>query len=309
MIKKRMLGLFWTHLKSRRLRCRPRPDRSRGLASFGAKRVVDTMVSRFAILEIVCFLLLIQLATMVATAQPQRPPAKQVTLRTEDGITLYADIYLSPKGKRAPLIMLFHQGDGDARGEYGPLAPRLSEQGYNVIATDLRSGGSLFGSTNRTVDLLRGREFSYCEAYEDLKATLRYIKKEGFRGKHLAWGSSYSAALVIRLGVEYSNDLAGILAFSPASGEPMEHCKPEPYISKLKIPALALRPVAEMERDSVREQFSLFQKFGHQTYVADRGAHGSSMLNPARVKGSVEENWKKVLDFIKQALAKEHHIS
>jgi alpha-beta hydrolase superfamily lysophospholipase len=261
------------------------------------------MTIRQAFLGAACLMILIHCGRLTL-AQSQKVNPKEVTFKTEDGVRLYADIYRSSDGKKAPLVLLFHQGGGDARGEYSPLVPRLLEQGFNVMAIDQRSGGNRFGKTNRTVAGLKGKEFSYCEAYKDLEATLRYVKQKGFTGKRLAWGSSYSATLVIRLGSDQPADLAGILAFSPAGGKPMEGCKADPYIPELKLPALILHPAAEMQVEFIRHQFSLFQKYGHQTYIAENGVHGSSMLSSSRVNGDVEEHWKRVLDFIKQTLAR-----
>lgn len=64
----------------------------------------------------------------------------------------------------------------------------------------------------------------------------------------------------------------------------------------------ALRPKSEMTRESSQNQFKLFQENNIQTYISDNGVHGSSMLNAARVDGSVEEHWKAVLDFIKKSV-------
>lgn len=235
-------------------------------------------------------------------AAQQKTIPQEVVLETEDGIKIYADIFRA-NDKKSPLVLLFHQGDGNARGEYGAIIPRLVEKGYNVIAADQRTGGNLFGSTNRTVEKLNGREYSYCDAYKDLETVLKYAKKTGFTGKRIAWGSSYSATLSLRLANEYPNDIAGVLAFSPAQGEPMKGCEPDTYIPKLKVPALALRPSSEMERETAKKQFQMFEKYGHQTYIAQNGVHGSSMLASSRVKGDVEENWIKVFEFINKVLA------
>ena len=216
---------------------------------------------------------------------------------TEDGVTVYGDLYLGPGGKAGPLILAFHQGGGDARGEYGPLAPRLLEQGYSVLAIDQRSGGDRFGSLNRTVDALEA-EASMCSAYPDLEAALRYAKAEGFTGRRVAWGSSYSATLVLRLATEHAEDIAGVLSFSPAGGGPMADCPPTPYISHVRQPVLMLRPAGEIEIESVQTQMAVFQENGHQTFVSDPGTHGSSMLNPERVEGDVEPTWDVVLRFL-----------
>ena len=45
-----------------------------------------------------------------------------------------------------------------------------------------------------------------------------------------------------------------------------------------------------------------FERFGVQTYVADPGVHGSSMLNAERVGASTEATWQVVLDFLAATL-------
>ena len=49
-------------------------------------------------------------------------------------------------------------------------------------------------------------------------------------------------------------------------------------------------------------QVELFQEHGHQTYVADPGVHGSSMLNETRVGSSTEATWTVVLNFLEANL-------
>ena len=74
------------------------------------------------------------------------------TVRTSDGVTVHGEIYMPEGASHAdPLILLFHQGGGDSRGEYGPLVPILLDHGYNLVAIDQRSGGDRFERVNRTV--------------------------------------------------------------------------------------------------------------------------------------------------------------
>lgn len=235
-------------------------------------------------------------ASLPATPAGQTP--QEVTFGASDGVVLYADLHLAEAGKAAPLLLLFHQGGGNARAEYGPMMPRLVGQGYSVLAVDQRSGGDALGGVNRTVAAMAEAEYSYCDAYLDLEAALGYADREGFAGPIIAWGSSYSASLAIRLGAEHEDDLAGVLAFSPASGGPMGACRPDPYLEGLSLPLLVLRPASEMEIESVQRQFALIERHGHRTYVAEYGTHGSSMLNPVRFEGSAEDNWRAVLAFL-----------
>ena len=241
--------------------------------------------------------LLLMTAAGAAAAKPY-----EVQFEAADGVRIYGDVYASAAGPAAPVILLFHQAGGDARGEYSGIASRLLGEGYNVIAIDQRSGGDRFGGVNRTVAGLDGAEFGYCDAYPDLDAALVYARDAGFSGRLAVWGSSYSAALVFQLGARNANLVDAILGFSPAAGPPLADCALRPFLDDLTVPALALRPQREYEIESVRRQIEEFNELGVLTYIADPGVHGSSMLNEERVQASTEATWKVVLDFLGQNL-------
>jgi len=224
---------------------------------------------------------------------------QEIQFQTSDAITVYGDVYrMADTPKSAPVILLFHQGGGDTRGEYSPLVVRLIEQGYNLVAIDQRRGGDRFDGKNRTLAGVGDTEYSYCDVYPDLEGALQFAREYGFSGKTAVWGSSYSAALVFKLGTEHPDEIDAVLAFSAASGEPMDGCRPEPYSERITQPVLALRPIREMEVPYVPGQMKLFQEHGHQIYVADPGVHGSSMLNETRVGASTEATWSVVLAFL-----------
>ncbi len=117
----------------------------------------------------------------------------------------------------------------------------------------------------------------------------------------MAWGSSYTAALVVQLAAKRGDQLAGILSFSPASGEPLEDCDPLDFSDNLGLPALFLRPASEMTDERTAKQLETLAEQGYQTFVADPGVHGSSMLNAERVEGDVEPTWEVVLGFLTDA--------
>ena len=232
-----------------------------------------------------------------AIAKPE-----QVSFEAADGVRVFGDIYRSAEGQSAPTILLFHQAGGDARGEYTNIAIRLMENGYNVLAIDQRSGGDQFGGVNRTMAGLERQDYGYCEAYPDLEAALGFARDEGFDGRLAIWGSSYSAALVFQLGARNGAEVDAVLGFSPASGAPLADCALLPYLEQLEMPVLALRPQREFEIESVQAQMKEFEAHGIQTYVADPGVHGSSMLNADRVGASTEAAWTVVLDFLAASL-------
>jgi pimeloyl-ACP methyl ester carboxylesterase len=221
-----------------------------------------------------------------------------VQLQTADDLIVYGDLYRLDEGARGTLL-LFHQAGANARAEYGPLIPRLLEAGYEILAIDQRAGGKRLGGANRTVKALKPeKEPGYCEAYPDLEAALDYALDLEDHGPIVVWGSSYSAGLVIRLAADHGDDLAGVLAFSPAAGEPMTGCDPSTFAPGVRIPVLALRPAREASIPHVEQQMKTFAQLGFETYVADPGVHGSSMLNAERVGGDVSSTWDVVLAFL-----------
>jgi len=232
------------------------------------------------------------------------PGAKPVSVRAEDGVVVYADLHLAGPDRGLPLVVLFHQARASAQAEYGVIVPKLLAAGYHVLAVDQRSGGTHFGGTNRTAAALGGAELGYCAAYPDLVAALRYAEAAGLRGKRAVLGSSYSAALVLRLAVEEADAVDAVIACSPASGPPMAGCEPGEWIPQVKQPCLVMRPANEMARDSVREQLAACKDAGLRTFVAEEGVHGASLLDPARC-ADAEASWRVVLDFLAEAFAPE----
>jgi len=224
--------------------------------------------------------------------------AEEVTFPASDGSIVYADTMMAPAAKNAPLLILFHQAGGDGRAEYSYSAKRFVEAGYSLLVVDQRSGGTRFGGTNRTV-AARGESTGYCKAYPDLEGAVSYAQKAGYAGPIFAAGSSYSAGLVIKLGAEHAGELAGVIAFSPAAGGPMKNCSPNGFASTTKTPTMVLRPATEMRNAGALAQFQQFTDAGHTMYIANRGVHGASMLDPARTNANTEATWAAVLKFLK----------
>lgn len=209
---------------------------------------------------------------------------------------LFVDRYDGPG--EAGVIALFHQGGGSARGEYGFLIAGLLDEGYDVMASDLHGGGDRFGFINRTLAATpEPADFSYCDAAEEMMAVLEAAARWKPEAELVGWGSSYSGALILHAASEGHVDR--VLAFSPASGEPMVGCDANSVADRLTVPALILRPENEAGIESVASQLDLFRGAGHQTWVASPGVHGSSMLNPFRVRDDVSSTRRRVMEFLR----------
>lgn len=245
-------------------------------------------------------LLIASLFVLVHPGLARLEAQETVTFPASDGETLHGVWYRTSAERSTAIIVAFHQAGANGIAEYGPIAPTLNEAGYDVLAVDQRSGGSRLGGVNRTAEAL-GQEVAYCDVMPDLEGALDFVRRQAGETPIVIWGSSYSAALVLRLAASNPAGLAGVLAFSPASGGPMAACRGEEVSDRIRVPVLALRPSGEMNLESSARQFTRFAEQGHETFVAQPGTHGSSMLVEDRVGASVEDTWSAVLDFLARA--------
>lgn len=169
---------------------------------------------------------------LMASAMPQGKEV--ITFPSADGVTITADLY-APHGKEAPLILLFHQANW-SRGEYLEIAPRLNQLGYNCLAVDLRSGGTINNVPNQTksaaLSKLKGTE--YHDALPDMIAAVEYADRHLAEGKLILWGSSYSSSLALKVGADMPDKVDAILAFSPgeyftSQGKPRDYITSSMY--------------------------------------------------------------------------------
>jgi len=223
-----------------------------------------------------------------------------ITFPSKDSLEITADLYISHPDS-APFIVLFHQA-GFSRGEYREIAPGLNSLGFNCMAIDQRSGDKVNGIINETFRraTAMGNGTTYLDALPDMLAAIEYAKKHYARGKLLLWGSSYSAALVLKIAGDYPRIADGILAFAP--GEYFIRLgKPGTFITKsarhITIPVFITSAKKEKER-----WFSIYQAIlsSQKRYFLPegKGIHGSRAL----WKSTPESNdyWQAVKEFLKQ---------
>jgi len=156
-------------------------------------------------------------AVLLALASPARADTKKVTFASQDGLTITADLYMAHKDLSAPFVVLFHQA-GWSRGEYREIAPRLNLLGFNCLAIDQRSGGKVNNVVNQTNMAAKKKRkgTTFVDAMQDMLAAVKYARKHYARGKLVVWGSSYSAALALKLAGDNASIIDGALAFAPA---------------------------------------------------------------------------------------------
>ncbi|MCG8423557.1 MAG: lysophospholipase [Proteobacteria bacterium] len=234
----------------------------------------------------------------LATAGPEAAP-RTITFSSEDGLAITADLYLS-HGPDAPFIVLFHQA-GWSRGEYREIAPRLSAMGFNCMAIDQRSGKGVGGVVNQTARRAKeaGTGTTYVDALPDMRAALRHARKHHARGKLIAWGSSYSSALVLVISGQHPELLDATLSFAP--GEYFARLgKSKTWIrsaaAKIRKPAFITS--ARNEQKKWRAIFAAIPDAAIKTAYIPKtsGQHGSRAL--WQKFSDSPGYWKAVKDFL-----------
>lgn len=223
---------------------------------------------------------------------------QEVSIRFAQDLVLHGDLYRTVSPADAPAVLLFHQGGGDARGEYRDIIPELTARGFHVLSADVRGGGTRFGGTSRAA--VTDSTFRYCHAIADVSAAIDLARTNGISGPLILWGSSYTATLAVQAAARRSGDVAAVLAFSPATGDPLRECEAEvylPWLQRAGLPVLIVRAAAETTPERM-QQNERFRRAGAQVFVAREGTHGSSTLVSSRVQGSVAPQRELVWQFL-----------
>jgi dienelactone hydrolase len=237
-------------------------------------------------------LLWLALALALAAGNARAAP---VQLAAADGVAVYGEYWPTVRAG-APLILAFHQA-GSSHAEYAPLAARLNRAGFSVLAIDQRSGGGEFGAKNKTVAAL-GRSAPYRAALADLEAALAWGREHAHGAPLLAWGSSYSAALVFVLAARHPGDVNGIVAFSP--GEYLAGKNTVRAAARtLRLPVFIDQASDADEIEQSRGILMALPGTDKTQFVGARtSVHGTATLRSDRNPAGAEEHWAAVLAFL-----------
>lgn len=230
----------------------------------------------------------------------ENPSVDDIVLETSDGGHATGSFYWAATEKPTATLLLLHQARGDGRGEYYPIVEEFTKAGFDLFLLDQRSGGDLFGGENRTASAYNQEEVGYCDAIPDVDAAIDWLAKR--KAPLFVAGSSYSAALAVRAADVHADKVAGFIAFSPASGEPMAGCDPSEHLAAAPR-GFVLRPSSEMKIERVATQLADFEEEGAQTLVVENGVHGASMMVDERTDHDMSVVRQAVIAFVKQRTA------
>lgn len=220
--------------------------------------------------------------------------AQKLTFPTAGDIEVTADFYGLPENTK--LILACHQA-GYSRGEYIEIAPKLLAKGFNVLAIDQRSGGSVNQIDNETAIAAYDAKLrtSFNNAFSDVEAALEFSTTALGYEKVYLMGSSYSSALSLVAGSKYPDKIYAVMAFSPSESVRVDDKRVIEHLENISIPIFIESPISETDR--WKEFTTVINKDLLTTYVdQEETKHGASCLWPTSV-GS-ERHWEQVLTFL-----------
>jgi pimeloyl-ACP methyl ester carboxylesterase len=168
------------------------------------------------------------------------------------------------------------------------------------MAIDQRSGNAVNDVENETAKraTAAGKGTNYSDAMPDLVAALAYAREHFAKGKVIAWGSSYSASLVLKIAGDHPELVDAALAFAP--GEYFDKLgKSDTWITesaaKIQVPVFITS--ARKEAGLWEGIFEAIPSKKKVSYIPDtEGNHGSRAL--WEQFDDSEGYWKAVTSFL-----------
>jgi dienelactone hydrolase len=238
-------------------------------------------------------------STSLAHAQKRLPPRRvEVSFPSEDGLLVTADVYPPMYGGGDIVYVLFHQA-GWSRGEYLGFAQRLQYQRKAAIAVDLRSGGKVHATVNKTHQraVRAKKQTRYIDAMQDMRAAMRFARKRFPKaGFFVVVGSSYSAALALVLAGQDPKFADTVIVFSPGEyfskfGKPKNWVKT--HATKIKVPVFIA--AARSEATQSKRIFDAIPADFKRLFIPKtKGNHGSRAMwrkykDSSRYRGALDD--------------------
>jgi len=250
-------------------------------------------------LKRVFILPLLMLTSLFCAGQSLAAVVQEITFPSTDNLLLTADSYAPHASNTAPVIVLFHQA-GSSRGEYDDIAPKLNQLGFNCIAVDLRSGEFSRGKDNETAIRASkaGLATRYVDALPDVITALQFAHKQYAGSRVIAWGSSYSASLVLKVAGDHPELADAVLAFSP--GEYFSHLGQSKTWIRESAQNIRVPVFITSSKDEAQSWDAIYQVIPSSTKMrfipTTQGNHGSRALWEKYADSSAY--WNAVTDFL-----------
>lgn len=210
-----------------------------------------------------------------------------------DGVLIHGKLYESTV-QNSKVMLLCHQAEY-SKGEYNETAPKLKKMGYTCLAIDQRSGLSVNGDVNLTARNAKDRELptTFDDAEQDIRSAL-YFLFEKYERKIILFGSSYSAALVLKIAASEKDKVEMVVVFSPG-----EYLHDEKTVNK-SLQKLDMPVFITCSQEEIKSTTTLLDGVDNKKMVffkpTKEGKHGSKALWASN--SNSKEYWNALTEFL-----------
>lgn len=213
--------------------------------------------------------------------------AKEIILKTDDNVTIYATYYIpeSPKGKS---VILLHMLRTD-RSYWKEFANLLSKEGYDVLAIDLRGHGQSTDKNGVKIDWQRFSEKDFNDMILDVKAAKSFLVKQKPNNKIAIIGASIGANTALNYAVNDSS-IKTIVLLSP--GLDYRGVKTEESMKKYNRSVLITVSSEDEPAASSSQRLFEIAKGDKEIKIYNNAGHGTWMFGKTDLKDIII-NWLK----------------
>lgn len=229
------------------------------------------------------------------TIHSQEIKPEKISFPSLDGLTISANLYHN--NEHFPIILLCHQARYN-KAEYNEIAVKLFKKGFNLIAIDQRSGGTLFEQKNQTFAEATKLEkpTSYLDAEQDIEAAIDFAYNK-YNQKIILWGSSYSSTLALYF-ANSSDKIKAAIAFSPGDYFAKQKGSLKEKLVGFSKPMFATSSSEEAPKLTNMLSEIKWNKNQVQFIPTEKGKHGSKAL--WEDNSDNEEYWTALNTFLEQ---------
>ncbi len=244
-------------------------------------------------ISILSILIVLILAPITSFGQEIKP--KKISFPSIDGLPIFANLYHN--NDKLPIILLCHQARYN-KAEYDEIAVELYKKGFNLIAIDQRSGGTLFGKENETFEAATnlGKPTNYLDAEQDIEAAINFAYNK-YNQKIILWGSSYSSTLAMYF-ASSNEKIKAVLAFSPGNYFAEQKGSLKTKLKDFNKPLFATSSNEEAPELTNLLSEIAWNKNQVQFIPTEKGKHGSKAL--WKDNADNEEYWNALNSFLEK---------
>ncbi|MDP1694256.1 MAG: alpha/beta fold hydrolase [Candidatus Woesearchaeota archaeon] len=157
---------------------------------------------------------------------------KDVSLLTEDQVKIAATYYETTSEKGILLVHMY----GQTRQSWRDIALFFQENGYQMLAIDLRGHGQSLEKNKQRISYINFHEQDFFDMLKDIQTAKKFLQQQGASDINVI-GASLGANLALIAAV-HDHEITKVVALSP--GLNYKGLKPQDAVKKITIPVMLI---------------------------------------------------------------------